>query len=183
MLATYVARLGVTAVQMIRRPKLHPLDEIRLPITIWPQDIDVYGHVNNGRYLTLMDLGRWSYSVRTGTLRTMLDRKWLPLIGAAVIEFRRELKVFQRCELVTRVLGWDAKWVYIEHRLEREGVIHSRALVRAVFKQGRQTISFDELLAAIGLRETSPFTTEELSRQVAEAMVPSTAAPKQASGV
>ena len=55
--------------------------------------------------------------------------------------------------------------------------------MRAVFKQGRQTIGFDELLAAIGLRETSPFTTEELSRQVAEAMVPTAAAERSIRGV
>lgn len=154
-----------------------------MELTIWPQDIDVYGHLNNGRYLTLMDLGRWMYSVRTGTLRTMISRKWLPLIGAAAIEFRRELKAFQRCELITRVLGWDTKWVYIEHRIERAGEVHARAIVRAVFKQGRQTIAFDELLAAIGRQESSPRSTEDLAREIAEVIVPRTASTGPTAGV
>lgn len=172
MIATYLARLGLSAAHAFRGPKLGPLDEVRLPITIWPQDIDVYGHMNNGRYLTLMDMGRWNHSLRTGLFRLFMRNGWMPVLGAAAVEFRRELKAFQRCELTTRYLGWDAKWIYIEHRLERGDAVHARALVRAVVKKGRQTISCDELLAAMGHSAPSPFTPEQLAAEVAEAVVP-----------
>ena len=33
---------------------------------VWPTDLDVSLHMNNGRYLTLMDLGRLDLMLRTG---------------------------------------------------------------------------------------------------------------------
>jgi len=40
------------------RPKL-TIDEVsRITLRVWPTDLDVYNHMNNGVFLTLMDIGR-----------------------------------------------------------------------------------------------------------------------------
>jgi acyl-CoA thioesterase FadM len=143
-----------------------------MSLTIWPQDLDIYGHLNNGRYLTLMDNGRLMHGLRTGMVKLMFEKKWVPVLGAAAIEFKRELRAFERCQLTTRWLGWDSKWIYVEHRLERGDVLHARAIVRAVVKHGRRTVPCDELLAEMGHPATSPFSPEELAAQVASAVVP-----------
>lgn len=173
MLASYVARLGLTTATSLFTPSASPLDEVRFRLTIWPQDLDVYGHLNNGRYLTLMDNGRLMHLLKTGLFRLFVERKWHPILGAASIEFRRELRAFQRCDLVTRVISWDAKWLFLEHRLEREGSLHARAIVRAVVKHGRRTVSSAELFEAVGLPGVaSPLSSAQLEEQIRGMMLP-----------
>ncbi|MEK6217047.1 MAG: thioeseterase, partial [Boseongicola sp.] len=38
----------------------------------WPWDTDVFGELNNGRILTLFELGRWQSTVRLGLIRPFL---------------------------------------------------------------------------------------------------------------
>lgn len=121
-----------------------------------PTDLDNNNHLNNGRYLTLMDLGRWDLVVRTGLLRALLQHKWHPVVGAATIRFRRSLDPFQRFELKTRILGWDERDFYIEQRFERDGEVHAVGLIRGVFlgKEGRVPLA--AILAAAGSEAASP---------------------------
>ena len=105
------------------RPPLGILDESVVTFRVWPTDLDLNGHMNNGRYLTLMDLGRIDLMARSGLARVALRRGWRPVVGSATIRFHRALKLFHRYELKTRVVGWDAKWFYIEQRFEREGAV------------------------------------------------------------
>ncbi len=156
MLASYLTRLGATCIRSLRGDTLDPLAEVRLSLRAWPVDVDTYLHVNNGRYLTLMDFGRFAHSIRTGLLSVMLRRRWRPILGAATVQFRRELLPFQQFEIATRLVGWDEKWFYIEQRFERGGAILATAHVRGVLKHGRKTIPPAELLAAVGHAGPSP---------------------------
>ncbi len=156
MLGSYLARLIVTSAGSALRGRAHPLDETRMRLFIWPTDVDIYGHMNNGRYLTLMDQGRFDYTLRTGLGRMMFQRRWVPKLGAASIRFKRELRPFQRCELVTRIVYWDSKWFYFEQRFESAEGVHSTAYVKGVLKKGRQTIPPDELFRSLGVEAAAP---------------------------
>jgi len=57
-------------------------------------------------------------TAQVGLLRTMIDRRWMPVIAAAEINFVRSLAPFQKFELVTSVTTWDDKYVYIEQKFE-----------------------------------------------------------------
>ncbi len=35
-----------------------------IPLMVWPQDIDPFLELNNGRYVTLLDLGRYGFGTR-----------------------------------------------------------------------------------------------------------------------
>lgn len=166
MLASYLLRLGSVWARSLGRSPLDPLAEARLPLRAWPVDVDTYLHVNNGRYLTLMDFGRFQHSIRTGMMSAMLRNRWRPILGAATVQFRRELLPLQRFELVTKLAAWDAKWFYIEHRFERAGEIYARGTVRGVLKQGRRTIPPEKLLHALGRDDPSPAPSEALQRWI-----------------
>jgi len=162
MLGSYLARTTLTLAGSFRRPRVGVLEEVRLPLRVWPTDLDTYGHVNNGRYLTLMDMGRLEWGLRTGLAFAMVKRRWAPVLGAASVEFRRELRAFQRCELVTKLVAWDEKWFFFEQRREHAGEVHARAVVRGVTKQGRRTVPPAELLATVGAESPSPLSPAEL---------------------
>lgn len=167
MLTTYIPRLAMTWLRGLRGERLQPLAEVRLPMRAWPVDLDVYLHLNNGRYLTLMDFGRFQQSLRTGLMQVMIRKGWKPLLGGAQIEYLREIGPWRRFDLITRLCAWDEKWFYMEQRFECAGVVHARALVRGVIKKGRRTVPPPELMAALGWESPSPEPWPELARFMA----------------
>lgn len=164
MLGSYLARSVTTLVGSLGRGRASLGDVLRFGFWIWPTDIDVYGHVNNGRCLTLMDFGRFDFIVRTGLYREIRRNGWRPLVAAAEVRFRRELKPFQRCELVTRLAHWDEKWVFFEQRIERNGEPHALGLVKGVLKRRGETVAPSAVAAAVGYAGPVPQPSAELAR-------------------
>ena len=146
------------------RPRLEPIDEVsRLSFRVWPHDLDTSLHMNNGRYWTLMDLGRADVMIRSGLWRAVLREKWLPVVSAGKIRFRRELKLFRAFELQTRVVAWSEATMVMEHRVVTRGrdgaeILSAIALVKAGLYD-RRTKSFvpvDRILAEIGVEAEPP---------------------------
>lgn len=133
------------------RPRLKPEEESVLGFRVFPDDLDTNLHVNNGRYLTYMDLGRLDFILRSGVWRAMLARKWSPVVASAQVRFRRALKLAQPFTLRTRLLGWDERWVYLEHRIETGGRTACLALVKTVFLAPRGRVSPAELASVMGM--------------------------------
>src|SRR5665213_2837054 len=95
------------------RSRVQPLDETSLSFRVWPTDVDVLMHMNNGRYLTLMDLGRADGIIRSGVHSILKGRDWYPVVASEAIRFRESLPMFARFEIRTRSLGWDDKSFYL----------------------------------------------------------------------
>jgi len=127
-----------------------------VPGRVWPNDLDNNFHMNNGRYLTLMDLGRLDIILNGGLLGLCLRKRWFPVVGALKILFLRPLKPFQRFELKTRIIGWDTKWLYIEQSFEAEGQLCAKAHLQGLFKGPEGKIETRELLKAAGMKKKSP---------------------------
>ena len=156
-------RLLFVLVRAAFKPATGPLQPTSIPILVLPNDLDTNLHVNNGRYLTFMDLGRMDMTLRSGLWRHMLKRRWLPVVATAVVRFRRELRLGARATLHTRLLGWDERWFWLEQRIEHEGKLATVALLRAVFKQGRSTVPPSEVALALGLDPVSPVLPESVA--------------------
>lgn len=128
-----ILRLLYVLLGSLRRPRLGPLDESVIPMRVLPNDLDTNLHLNNGRYLTLMDLGRVDLLVRLGVVREMRRRRWGGVVASATVRFRRPLKVFQRFDLHTRLVCWDDRWFYMEHRFVRDDDTLAIAVIKARF--------------------------------------------------
>src|SRR6266699_2640959 len=89
-----------------RRP-LGVLDDCVIAMRVWPNDLDLNVHMNSGRYLSMMDIGRVEILGRTRLLRKVFGRGWRPIAAAATIRYRRSLLPFQRFTVRTRVVCWD----------------------------------------------------------------------------
>lgn len=133
------------------------LDESVVTFRVWPNDLDLNLHMNNGRYLTVMDLGRSDLMIRAGLARLVVRRGWMPVLGSATVRFRRSLAPFERYVLRTRLLCWDDKWMFIEHRFEtRGGRLACHAVVKGTFRTAGVTVSPAEVLDALGCAVSSP---------------------------
>ncbi|MFI2751874.1 acyl-CoA thioesterase [Cellulomonas sp. P22] len=96
-------------------------DEGRTPLRVMPNDLDLLRHMNNGSFLTLMDIGRVDMMVRCGAQAEVARRGWYPVVVGESIRFRRSLVLWERFEIVTRVVGWDERVTFVEQRFERRG--------------------------------------------------------------
>ena len=147
-----------------RRPKLALPDGVsRLTFRVWPHDLDTSVHLNNGRYLTLMDLGRLDVMVASGLWRAVLRHKWTPVASEIKIRYRRELRLFQRFEIASRIVAWDASTVVMEQRFFIQGgPADGQLAAHALFKGGlydraaRQFVPIDRLMREVGVSVTAP---------------------------
>jgi acyl-CoA thioesterase FadM len=145
------------------RPRLDPARDVsRLSFRVWPHDLDTSLHMNNGRYWTLMDLGRADLMIRSGLWRAVLRHGWTPVVSAGKIRFRRELKAFRPFRLETRIVAWAETWFVIEHRLlaaARDGsdVLSAIALVRAGLyeRKAKAFVPVARMFDEIGIAEAA----------------------------
>jgi acyl-CoA thioesterase FadM len=153
------------------RPRLKaPHQPSVLPFRVWFHDLDTSLHMNNGRYWTLMDLGRTDLMLRTGLWRAVLRHRWLPVVNAGTIRFRRELRLFRPFQVETKILCWSESWLVMQHRVlsrARDGseTVAAVALARAALydKAGRSFVPVARLLGEIGVVAQSPVPSPEVA--------------------
>lgn len=140
-----------------REGRIAPTELSRIRVTTLPTDLDVLRHMNNGRYLSLFDLGRWDLLERTGMAGAMKHFGWYGVVAAETVTFRKSLELWQRFDIESRLLGHDDKTIYLEHRAVVDGEIYARAIIRSrMLKRSGGTLSHEELFTAIGRPEGLP---------------------------
>ena len=155
------------------RPSLDPRTSTsRLTFRVLPNDLDINLHMNNGRYLTIMDLGRFDLVLRTGLWRPIWRNGWAPTLNACVIRYRQELRPFERYRLETKLSAWSDSIAVMEQTFviasgPRRGRVAARALVKASFfdRAKRTMVPVRRLVAELGLPESetaSPPLTPEI---------------------
>ncbi len=133
------------------RPSLKFTDVGRRKFRVWPTDIDIFGHMNNGVYLTLMDVARFDLLKRTGAWGMCARAKVHPVVVGETVTFRKELKPWKTFEIETGVLGWNAIAFFIRQRFVVDGQIHAEAVVRLRFLKSPKGIPTpDEVLEIMG---------------------------------
>jgi acyl-CoA thioesterase FadM len=107
--------------------------------------------------------------VRSGLWREVLRHRWTPIASAVTIRFQRELRLFQKFRLDTRLLCWEAALVVMEQKFivnggPRDGQIAARALFKGGLYDRREKkfIEIALLMALLGVSETSPPATPEV---------------------
>ncbi|NRR29477.1 thioesterase family protein [Oxalobacteraceae bacterium] len=138
------------------RKRAGVMDTTSLGMTVLPNDLDFNGHVNNGRYLTLADVARMDFVLRTGMASIAFGLKARPIVGDAMAKFRRDLKPFQRYTIETRMLGWDEKWAFVEHRFVRGGRVLGVVLMRGLFLAPSGPLAPAMLVKAMRIEHPSP---------------------------
>ncbi|WP_407343863.1 acyl-CoA thioesterase [Pengzhenrongella phosphoraccumulans] len=150
-------------------PQGEPLADQRTALRVLPNDLDLLRHMNNGVYLSLMDLGRVDMLVRTGVHDAVSARGWYPVVVGESIRFRRSLQLWERFEIITRVLGWDDRVVYLEQVFERrsaagEPEVVAEAIVAARFlARTGGGVPAPDVAEAFGADRESPILPEEVT--------------------
>ena len=137
----------------------------RLPLTgthvshhiCWPWDIDMFVELNNGRSLTLYDLGRIPLASRVGLDTALLKNRWGLTMAGSSVRWRARIKPFQRFEMRSRALGWDDKFVYLEQSMWLpDGRCANQILYRSAVTNRNGIVPPEKIMAALGADMTSP---------------------------
>lgn len=137
-------------------------DPSHIRLRVLPNDLDIQMHMNNGRFLSIMDLGRIAYMIQIGFWPILRARGWFPLVGAMRMDYRRPLLPLRRYTLETRMLGWDDRWIYMEQQFHCGGKIAARGLVKAMLRQKSGLVTPAEAMHALGIDVESPRLSDEV---------------------
>jgi acyl-CoA thioesterase FadM len=139
------------------RPRCELFEPARKRFIVWPPDLDVLFHVNNGVYLSMLDVARVDLMLRSGIAGKLRKSGLYPVVAAETIRFRRSLQLFQVFQVETTIIGWDDKAFIIQHRFLRREEPVAEAVVRARFlRRGGGTVSSREILDLAGRTAPSP---------------------------
>lgn len=121
-----------------------------------PWDLDLWAELNNGRTLTLYDLGRIPMAMRTGLIGVLRKNRWGITVAGSSVRYRRRVRMFERVEMRSRCVGWDARFLYMDQSMWRGGECTSQVLIRSAFTGAGGIVAPADVLAAMGRPEVSP---------------------------
>jgi acyl-CoA thioesterase FadM len=137
-------------------PALGVLDEDKLRLHVWPQDIDLNLHLNNARYLSLMDFGRTHLLARAGLLAYIIRARWTPLLGAVWMTYRRSLPLFTQFTLGSRLVCWDERWFYMEQTFHGREGLAAVGWVKAVLRDRERIVPPQQVIDTVAPGVASP---------------------------
>jgi acyl-CoA thioesterase FadM len=156
-----------------RKPRKDFREVGRITMRVMPNDLDLLRHVNNGIYLSLMDLGRMDLMIRTGKWQELGRRGWYPVAASVTVTYRRSLRLWQKYTLETRMIGFDEKAMYVEQRFVRDNEVYVNAIMRARFlKKSGGTVTIAELGQLAGIDSTTMPIPEWIAAWARDAALP-----------
>lgn len=149
-------RLAAITLNEKRKPRLGLFDTHEMPLRCLPWDTDMFIEMNNGRVFTLYDLGRFALAERIGLVDVLKARKWGLVVAGSTIRYRARITPLQRFTLKTRILGWDARFIYLEQSMWRGETCCNHGLLRTGVTKGGRLAPTADVAAAMGAPEGSP---------------------------
>lgn len=144
-----------------RAPVLGFAEVSRSRFRVWPTDIDILRHMNNGKYLSIMDVARFDLIQRNGALALFAQEGWYPVVVGQTISYRKSLNPWKRFTVESRILGFDEQAVYIEQRFVRPAPhtsatagrpeVYAKAIVRGrILKRSGGVVPVQEVIEKSG---------------------------------
>ena len=129
-------RFFLAMIRQLGKPRLGPDETFTTYHWIMPWDIDVFGELNNGRTLTIFDLNRLPFGLRTGLVDVIRKKGWAMTMAGVSVRFRKRIKMFNRVRITCRVVGRDERFFYMNqtmwlgdepaHNALYRGVVYSK---------------------------------------------------------
>lgn len=155
-----IARLLITYFKATRafkksRPEDRPgFAEVgETTFTCRPWDLDMFMEMNNGRVLTLFDIGRFDVSFRNGLWKTLLDNKWGLAVAGSTVRYRKRIKLFDKVTIRTQMVGMDERWFYIAQSMWVKGEPCNSVLLRTCVTAKGRSIPTSEVITAVGAED------------------------------
>ncbi|QIE57066.1 thioesterase [Pikeienuella piscinae] len=138
------------SIRAARLPPLAPGETHVHRFRVLPWDIDPFGDLNNGRILTLMDIGRIALAQRTGLIAVMRRRGWGLVMAGSVPQYRKRVTMLQKVETRSRLVARDERFVYIEQAMFRDGAATAAVMCRTAITLNGRLVPPERVAAELG---------------------------------
>ena len=127
-------RLIWIIIRSLFKSRIDFADKISLTLHIMPNDLDINRHLNNGRYLTLLDLASIEFFIRSGVLKHAIRQGFRPMIGGLMVTYRKGLSLFERCTLTMQMEAWNERWNYFRFEFKNsDGLLSATGYIKGAF--------------------------------------------------
>lgn len=150
-----------------RAPRLAVLQGHVSRHRVYPWDLDPWMELNNGRTLTLFDLGRIPMSIRMGFEMVARANGWGITVAGNSTRYRRRVTAFTTLTQHARVVGWDDRFSYVEQSFWRGDDCTAQMLLRSAFTSKAGIVPPAKVLEALGQNPVSPPLPEWVSAWIA----------------
>lgn len=156
-----------------RGPKIGFTDVSHSAFRVLPTDIDILRHMNNGKYLSILDVARLDLIQRNGIFRLFMSEGWYPVVVGQTISYRKSLNPWKKFTVESRILGFDDQAVYMEQRFVRpappssgipgEPEIYAHAFIRArILRRAGGVVPVEEVVEKSGVDRATLHVPEEI---------------------
>lgn len=128
----------------------------------WPWLCDFNAHINNARYLTLMDWGRTRWITRSGFGKIWIKKRLQVVAAGSTIVFRRPIQLMEHFTLHTTIDSADERWLYFSQTFfDKNNKLAARALVRLAITKNGSPFSLEKITKFTEYSFTIPAVTKE----------------------
>jgi acyl-CoA thioesterase FadM len=121
-----------------------------------PWDLDMFLEMNNGRVLTLYDLGRFDLAIRSGFTKALRQNGWGLAVAGSTIRYRRRITLFEKVSLRTVPIGYEGRWFYLGQSMWVGDKPASNALLRTCVTEKGKAIGVSRVASALGNPDWNP---------------------------
>jgi len=100
----------------VKGKRIGLMDKQFVHAIVLPNDIDYLLHMTNSKYLCQSDFARTQLLVESRLWRIIQKNGAAMVVASTTSRYRASLQLFQRYKISTRVVSWDDKNIFIEHR-------------------------------------------------------------------
>jgi acyl-CoA thioesterase FadM len=112
--------------------------------------------MNNGRILTIMDLGRTGLGIRTGLVAALQRNGWGLTMAGTSVRYRKRIRPFTRFRMVSKCIGWDDKFIYLDQSIWIGQDCAAQILYRSAATDRNGIVKPERLLAEMGMSDRQP---------------------------
>ncbi len=145
--------------EVLRARRMPQLEALQAHVSYhrcWPQDLDGYMEMNNGRILSILDIGRTGLAQRVGLIAALKENGWGMTMAGNSVRYRKRIRPFVKFRNVSRAVGWDDKFFYLEHSLWIGDACAVQALFRSAITDKNGIVSPAKVFAHVGHHGVSP---------------------------
>lgn len=152
-----------SAWRVLRHPQCALDAPLVLTSRVWPTDLNIGLHMDNVRYLQLMNRARNELFLRTGIARVAMRRRLGIPVSNCALDYRRSLQPWQRFSLRTQILGWTERRFFVAQDFLRGEEVVASGRLRCAFSGTAGTVMPAEVFAELtGPEPVSPALPAEL---------------------
>ena len=122
----------------------------------WPWDLDVWLELNNGRTLTIFDLGRVPLVRRVGLHGILKKNNWSFTVAGSSIRYQSKISVFDKLKMHSRIIGWDNRFLYVTQTILRSGIPTTNVLIRVAIVSSQGIVSPEKVIHALDNKIANP---------------------------